>query len=116
MKYQPINGWTKQSMLDHVKKEFKGKSVIHVGSESCVYRGVGGTKCAVGMFIPDEKYHFNMDTHLGSVSSVLQAFSDVMLDMPLCLDGLRKFQKSHDNSERENTLQDMLNWIENNVE
>lgn len=112
MKYQCINGWTKEKMIEHVKKEFKGKSINSNGN--CVYRGPNGTKCAVGMFIPDNKYDEHMDDSGSNGSfSVIKRYN--LKDfMPLKLMG--NFQACHDESEPKDTLNDLINFIETNVE
>jgi hypothetical protein len=112
IKYRTINGWTKDRMKEHVMTEFKGKSMICVGSmeETCVYRGENNTKCAVGMFIPDILY----SPMLEKITIYnMQEFQGVF---PLDQMGLKAFQRIHDNSEPENTLHDLLSWINNCVE
>ncbi len=59
MPYTPINRWTRQKMIDHVKSNFKGKSIGMDGV--CLYRGPDGKKCAVGLFIPDSEYDPEME-------------------------------------------------------
>lgn len=39
-------------IITHLRKQ--GRKSTHVGM--CAYRGDGGAKCAIGIFIPDEKY------------------------------------------------------------
>lgn len=108
-KYNTINGWTKQKMINHIKKNFNGKSVNNEGS--CQYRGPNETKCAVGMFIPDKKYKTTMESITGSV--VIARFK---LKMPLELNGMDALQLMHDTSHPMDTLEDMLSWIDNCVE
>jgi hypothetical protein len=113
--YKTINNWTKESMIEHVKANFKGKSVKtfdHNYCSSCAYRGDNGAKCAVGMFIPDELYKSEMEGLLDRLSELEPRLKNVM---PLDVDGLLSLQGSHDNSEPENTLADMIEWIERNV-
>lgn len=111
--YKCINGWTKESMIEHVKKEFKGKS--ERAYRGCLYRNGAGFKCAVGMFIPDSEYHENMEVS-GPVVRLLHDFPRLNINMPLDVAGCAKLQSIHDISGSENTLSDILNWIENNVE
>lgn len=114
--YKPINGWTKQSMIQHIKKEFKGKS-INAPDGYCLYRGPEGKKCAVGMFIPDEKYRPEMDgSDLDNGYTVFQIHNICPNNMPLEGFGLQSLQAVHDRSNPSETLQDMLEWIEKNVE
>ena len=49
-----LNGWTKESVIEHVKKEFKGFSSDEAG---CTYLNEDGLKCIAGCFIPAEKYN-----------------------------------------------------------
>lgn len=109
--YKTINGWTKQSMIAHIKKEFKGKSV-NDGESFCMYRGPGDRKCAVGMFIPDDKYLQNME----GCSYISKELDSVRQYMPLDRQGMSRLQDIHDGSRSSRTLQDMLEWIEKNVE
>jgi hypothetical protein len=114
---RPINGWTKEGMIAHINKEFKGKSVGVIRrheymNDSCMYRGPNGTKCAVGMFIPDDKYSHDMETFSPEAEPV-KAISNLF---PLTLEEMRQMQYIHDVSEPENTLSDIIGWIESNVE
>lgn len=114
--YKTINGWTKQSMIEHIKKEFKGKS-ISLDGERCLYRGPDGKKCAVGMFIPDNKYRSEMDgTAIQNGYSVWNIEKACQDDMPLSADALGYLQSEHDLSGASETLGTILEWIEENVE
>lgn len=112
--YKPINGWTKQDIIDNIKKEFKGKGYSSI-ERKCQYRGDNGTKCAVGMFIPDELYNPQMDDGL-NVSTLMLNFPGIESIMPLNLRGLIDIQNIHDKSNRDNCLNTMLSWVEDNVE
>lgn len=114
MKYQTRNGWTKESMLAHVKAEFKGKSTKGRNSEVCLYRGPNGKKCAVGMFIPDEKYSPSMENKSALGLSNDHEYVDTTL--PLSFHGMDSLQSVHDGSHPDSTLKQMLQWIEVNVE
>lgn len=112
-----INGWTKDKMKAHIKLEFKGKSEDAKGN--CLYRGPNGKKCAVGIFIPDDRYHPSMDSNSnnGGVSiSLLMRKFDLSDIMPLGELYLYDLQRTHDNSSDPNTLDDMIVWIDKNVE
>lgn len=115
MKYQTQNGWTKESMLAHVKAEFKGKSSTGVGMlETCLYRGPEGRKCAVGMFIPDSEYSASMETI--SAEGLIERHSYIAKSFPLNTRRMDMLQAVHDGSHPDSTLQNMLQWIEDNVE
>lgn len=112
--YTCINGWTREKMIEHIKKEFKGKSVDNSG-DVCLYRGTQGRKCAVGMFIPDHRYLSEMDTrNCNGVQSVVSSFGLGDL-MPLAGPGLSRIQEVHDSATKAACLSDILVWIENNV-
>lgn len=118
MKYKTQNGWTKASMIAHIKAEFKGRSTINDGYESCRYRGPNGKKCAVGMFIPDEFYSPKIEGYLysgeDSDKTVCDFIPELLMLMPL--ENMSDLQQVHDGSHSDTTLQDMLTWVENNVE
>ncbi len=120
--YKPINGWTKESIIDHIIYNFKGKSVVvhssaiypDTGVESCKYRGPNGKKCAVGMFIPDELYHPNIE---GSCirSTKLININLLKSNFPLHIDAMEDLQEIHDVSDPDCTLTDLIDWVDKNV-
>jgi len=111
--YKPINDWTKQRMLEHVKREFKGKSIHQNG---CAYRGLNGAKCAVGMFIPDELYDPMMDYgSQNNVDYLLSKYTELEKIMPLEYSGLSLLQKAHDRSMDYACLSNIIQWIDKNV-
>jgi len=113
--YKPINGWTKQRILGHVKREFKGKSKTLDGRR-CLYRGPNGTKCAIGMFIPDELYDTRMDCGTqNDLESLLSEFPTLKSYMPLQFLALQEFQSIHDSSTNETCYVDIIQWIDENV-
>lgn len=116
MKYKTQNSWTKESMIAHIKAEFKGKSTKFNSDVRCMYRGENGAKCAVGMFIPDDNYQLYMDRDVGPASELFKAAPALIKMMPLKHYDMQVFQGIHDNSHPDSTLQDMLTWVENNVE
>lgn len=111
--FECINGWTKEKMIEHIKKEFKGKS-YKINQMNCMYRGPDGKKCAVGMFIPDDAYNPNME---GKKAIFIEQYCPYNINsvMPLYLYQMAQLQIVHDHSNELNTLKDMLNWIERNV-
>lgn len=118
MKIKPINGWTKQTMIDHIKTNFKGKSVENgpVGGEItvCMYRGHDGKKCAAGFFIQDKDYDICFEN--STIDKLMEDHSYISNTMPLDRDFMKEFQTIHDSSHENDTLTDMLNWIEENVQ
>ena len=108
--YTPQNGWTKQSIIDHIKTNFKGKSINKSGQ--CMYRCDDGKKCAVGLFIPDDLYTYKIEgSDVFGVSHKLR--SDTW--NPLSLVALEGLQTVHDSSKEPETLNDMIEWVEKNV-
>ncbi len=55
---------TKQEIFDKVKAHLlaQGKRAVN-GDGNCMYRGMDGTKCAVGCLIPDELYTPLLENH-----------------------------------------------------
>lgn len=55
--------------LSHMRQQGR-KSVVGAG---CSYRGVGGLKCAIGIFIPDRQYGLEMESHTVDCTCVYNA-------------------------------------------
>jgi hypothetical protein len=65
------------------------------------YRGPGGLKCAVGIWIPDEKYRRGLEgksVHDGVGSAIVQAVLPEPLREPKMLRLLDQLQRLHDNT------------------
>lgn len=112
--YKPINKWTKTKILDYIKTNFTGKSVRTMeNGERCMYRDNDGHKCAVGLFIPDEKYDPLMEGECARgvvIKFGLEKF------MPLDNDALMQLQQVHDESLIGSTSRNMIRWVKANVE
>lgn len=112
--YTLINGWTKESLIAHVKKNFKGRSVNSEGK--CSYRGSKGKKCAVGMFIPDDLYTPDMEQEpLKSIMGI----SGLGGKMPFERKGMAMFQNAHDTlnlNTKKDGMRYLIQWIENNAQ
>lgn len=107
-----INGWTKQSTIEHLKKEFKGYS-YNLEKGLCMYRGPNGTKCAIGCFIPDDAYNSAFEQSV--IRDLIKWSPELLKYMPIREDLLQQFQGAHDNSsdkEYEPTLQRIVTFIE----
>lgn len=131
-KFKTINGWTKEKMIEEVRKRiYKGPSLRRVitpyvlgdgsGDERdvyhtiCSYRGDDGNKCGVGIFIPDDLYKSNMESK--SVLGLLQDNSTLQNKMPLETKHMQALQIVHDRSNfSDNVTEKLVNWIEENVE
>lgn len=109
-KYKAINGWTKASMIKHIKKEFKGQSKDNL---ACYYRGPEGTKCAIGMFIPDLSYDINMDNGESDILSVIRRNPHLVSVLPLNKYGCCKLQQIHDSGTQDKQiLNNLIEFIE----
>lgn len=117
--YQPINGWTKTRIIDHIKTNFKGQAK---NGTICQYKTEDGKKCAVGLFIPDEVYHIDMESR--AVINLMEYNPKLINFMPLPVNALGLLQNVHDaylNSEsgdlrpESQVLPDILAWVEKNV-
>lgn len=125
MKFQTINGWTKEKMIQQIKSRNNGKPslVVKGGEPSCVYRNpVDGNCCAAGCFIPDEKYSQAMEG--GTIIRVLKDFPSLSASMPLEGPGMAELQCAHDHEILTGTglieeldMHEILeDWINENVE
>ena len=75
----------------------KGQSINSEGD--CAYRGKHGRKCAIGVLIPDEQYHEEMEKR--TVRYLVQNMHvDALLDIDLGL--LRALQAQHDGTSTRN--------------
>lgn len=115
MKFEPINGYTKESIIKIIDRDFKGQA--HNG-KVCVYLTNRGKRCAVGLFIPAD--NIPAQFHNGGVSSLLDAFPELEKEMPLNVTALVNFQHFHDHflsptSSVETQKKQMIQWIMDNV-
>lgn len=124
--YLTQNGFSKLRMKHEVRENFKGKAMEKVNM-TCVYRTekenkttgeVTVYKCAVGIFIPDNKYMPSMEAQ-GS-NRLLKEFPWLKDLMPLNMAGMADFQHQHDsiNADKmdfEAQLEKLLTWIDENV-
>ncbi len=65
-----MNKLIQQKILDFVAKKLGEQGVRSFGQGHCLYRGPGGTKCAVGHLIPDTLYDPGMERI--SISRILE--------------------------------------------
>lgn len=122
--YKTINGWTKASMIEKLKKEFKGKAINpeHMESGTCAYLTPDGKKCAVGCFIPDGNPAQHYDGGILAMKIFKsELFSGIVTHMPLKNEGLLEFQNFHDGKlcNKRESAQDQLDllidWVNTNV-
>lgn len=110
MKYQTVNGFTKESMKEVIKKEFKGKSVDLLGKcsyrsqtkDSLVYNII--TKCVVGCFIKDEHYYSAFENKSVSFFENKPEYNHIIKSLPLEVVGMQDFQVLHDSMPDSPTL------------
>lgn len=115
----PVNGWTKEKMISHVEKEFKGKAITEANSFRCQYLTKDGKKCAVGMFIPEGSYEDCMDEGVGPASELFRVFTSLLTVMPLTGPEMQDFQGVHDSMSEHLTMEEqkaeLIDWIRRNV-
>lgn len=63
MDNQNTVSYTAQQVFDIVLNGLRaqGKASMDAAGGQCLYRGIGGCKCAVGLLIPDEAYDASME-------------------------------------------------------
>lgn len=129
--YKTINGFTKKSMIETIKKNNNGTRSISPfknavsGVQTCAYRGENNNKCAVGCFIPDniwedivKKPHvFVGDINTAPVQTLLAIHNVLHEYMPLNTEALRDMQNAHDSTLLGlNPVENLTRWIELNVQ
>lgn len=131
-KFTPINGYTKTSIIETLRLNFRGKS-IGKGTNQCLYRTEEGLKCAVGCFIPDAITKVNTNEANGQGQDGILPIGEVMASaesllmnnphlqnfMPLEGVGLNLFQNAHDILNRDASPPEQLAvlemWVNTNV-
>ncbi len=118
VKFKIVNGWTKAKMIGQIMAR-NNNTVSRAGvlgdekdEDKCMYRGDNGNACALGCFIPDDKYNKVMEG---------MPVSAIMRELPNILpfnntNALLKMQKVHDNSENGEVHQALINFILNECE
>lgn len=91
-KFQLINGWTKEKVLEQFKK--KNNGTVSKDSIICSYKTLDGNHCAVGAFIPDEAYSLSFEKN--PVNDLLSKYPHLTSYMPLDRKGLTAMQCAHD--------------------
>ena len=88
-----INGWTKEKVIEHINKEYKGFS-FDTEIDYCMYRADFDKKCVVGCFIPDDVYSVEMER---KCANYLISSFHLMKYMPFSSDIMQRWQNVHDN-------------------
>jgi hypothetical protein len=99
---------TNQDLLDTVVNALLKQGCVSVASSSssanCLYRGLNGTKCAIGHLIPDELY--TEDLEFGGIRSLFHSRTHLKVLQEagiahLSLDFLSLLQAAHDTDMRD---------------
>lgn len=89
-----INGWTKEKVMEQVKKYNNGKKCMDNWAPIiCSYLNENGNRCLVGCFIPDN--HPGLKSQ-APVCNLLNKYPDLRDKMPF--EDMSRFQKVHDYS------------------
>lgn len=83
---------------------YDGDGVITEELETCVYRGEDGTKCAVGVLIPDDEYNEAFDNAIDGGTSVatlargnvVPALQGLDVDMLISLQNIHDYEEPRD--------------------
>lgn len=116
MKYQTLNGWTKEKMVEQIKKYNNGTKAWSDSISACMYLTSDNNRCAAGCFIPDAHPGLRFQ---GSVDRLVTGHPGLEKLLPLNISGMMMMQNEHDRvSTSENvSMHDILTrWIESNVE
>jgi hypothetical protein len=113
MKYKPINGYTKQKIIDTIMVRNKGRRAFDPAINNCMYRTGDGNHCAVGCFIPED--HEAM-TFEGGIRSLLTVYPSLGEVLPLGDYELVEMQYIHDRCIGEDPRPALIKWVEENVE
>jgi hypothetical protein len=98
-----VNDYSPQAVFDetvrHLARQGGPSLRRYDGILTCMYRGTGGQKCAVGFWIPDEAYRRNMEkTPItdGLKSEIVQAAIPEPMRTKRILSLLESLQQAHD--------------------
>ncbi len=61
----------RQYVFNRVVKHLREQKIPSVEGSACKYRGPNGVKCAIGIFIPDEKYTPDLEGRSATSDEVL---------------------------------------------
>ena len=97
-----MNKSAHQQVFDEVWRHFVvDKNPLSHAGNHCLYRGPDGAKCAIGLFIPDDKYKPEYDKPVSETCGydrVIEIINEVEVELLLQCDRgfVRNLQKSHD--------------------
>lgn len=120
--YQPLNGWTKETIIQAIQTKNKGTPSVTRNGVSCSYFGEGGNRCAVGCFIPDNfvvqvsSWEEECLKH-GEGYGAKELFSEFPeMGLPLEPDALENLQSVHDRADKtQDPRPALIKWVEENV-
>lgn len=98
----------KTEVIIETVKRVLDQGTVSINSEgTCLYRGPNNTKCAIGMWIPDEKYDMKFDD--GSNTSILNRL-DILEILPdyvasIDIDELSIMQSWHDSMQVDSSFE-----------
>jgi hypothetical protein len=112
--YQPLNGWTKTTILRAIREGMQDRPSYDSQMGTCAYRAPDGSRCAVGVFIPDDLYAASCE-HKG-VDKLLEVYPGLEASMPLALGALRTMQGIHDMAcSASDPRPELIAWVQTNV-
>src|SRR5688500_14678992 len=93
IKYQTVNGWTKERMKQAIRERNNGKPA-YVPGIGCSYLTSDGNCCAVGCFIPQG--HKGQGANSTIAANLFVKYPDLRSLMPLSDYAMQDFQNYHD--------------------
>ncbi len=116
MKYKAINGFTKQSIIETIKKGNNNSQAKNNKNGLCEYLTTDGNRCFVGCFLPEGH---SAQNYRGQVPDLFTEYSALVDLMPLDEEGLTELQVLHDTYQRTQasaTLHETMEaWVNENV-
>lgn len=113
MKFKLANGWTKEKVMEQVKKYNDGTRAITLDG-ACTYANGNNNRCAIGCFIPDN--HKALTLNAG-VTYILENFPDLKKYMPFDnAKALNELQSTHDNCFDINVHESIQMFLDTKVE
>lgn len=117
--YQLANGYTKESVMEKIRKYNNGTVAAGGEPASCLYQSPDGNRCFIGCFIPDNKIR-EIATLGKTVDVLLERHPELRKSMPFAdLLTLSEFQRVHDSLSRGDTSRDpreaAQTWLDENV-
>lgn len=113
MKYNPINGFTKLKIIETIVQNNNGTQSLDPKLSECKYK-MDGNACAVGCFLPDNRF---TRSFIGDVGSLLKRRPSYFKLLPLPISALYELQQIHDKCYTpDNVQKKMLEWVIDHVE